>query len=76
MSSLPSNPTGPTPSSTANENEVAILDLEDEAMKEDDQYKKPREKKLKSKVCFDMDRVRTLTDIVAICKHCKKNGWG
>ena len=74
MSSLPSNPTGP--SSTADENEVAILDSEEEEVKEDDSSKKHREKKLTSKVWVDMDRVRTATGIVAICKHCKKNGRG
>ena len=73
MSSLLSNP---IPSSIADENEVTILDLEQETMKEDDSCKKPRKKKLTSKVWFDMDRVKTATGIIAIYKHCKKKGRG
>lgn len=63
MSFLPSHSIGPTPSSMADENEVAILDSKEEPMNEDDSSRKSKENKLTSKVWLDMDRVTTANGI-------------
>ncbi|CAH9102645.1 unnamed protein product [Cuscuta europaea] len=74
--SQPIHPNQATSDSTVDGIEVHNLDSDNDRLNEDEPIANTCERKLKSKVWDDMERVKIGSVFVAICKHCHKRFAG